>query len=225
MFLSVKISVSSVLRVENSDTTAPYSFNWTATQGSHTVKAVAFTSSGNLTSSTVSIKVGVNILKNPGFESSNLSVWQNYEQGVTLSRYTGDNILSAGKGKYYLMVSPRTGNNVISQDVKAALLAKGPGLYGIQSSISYKLIWGGTQTALKIVDSAGTHYYKSRGVTQYNSWASTCDNTFVNVSWTGTLQSAEFVVMSTDESMAADFPNPSVQSETYIDDCRLSFIS
>ena len=207
----------------------PYCITWIAESGYHTILASANCGGETYSSSEMRMAVGVNLLKNPKFESEDMSMWETGERGASITRSSPDAIAlpqaPLAPRRLCAVVTGRSGSLVaIRQDVTAALRAYGPGNYGLEASVSYRSGMGGTQAALKIMDSKGEHRFKSRGATVGWAFWKTCDARFQDISWTGDLAFAEFYVFTSDEAKAPFFSHPEILGDAYIENCKFMYI-
>jgi hypothetical protein len=143
------------------------------------------------------------LLSNAGYESG-ITSW--VANGGTIAQETS----TVHSGTKSCKITNRTASwNFAAQDVKSALLSAGQGTYTLKGWIKLS---SGTDTAgpaIKIVDSAGTHYSGTHAINVPNTnWTET--SWTGSVTWTGELISATFYLA----------PN-TLTVDIYVDDCSV----
>ena len=149
--------------------------------------------------------VGSNLLSNPGFENG-LTSWSGYNNA-----YIQLNSQHKVGGNYSCRVYNRTGPNSLAyQDIRSLLLSRGQGGYSISGWA--KLASGSDNAFIEvyITDSSGGHRHIVPSTTLTSSSFSKVEGT-MNITWSGTLQSASFYLITQTST-----------SDLYLDDFSMS---
>lgn len=204
-------------------TEEPYSIEWTVPQGQHRIEARCEVDGVTYVSSEMKLYGGINLLKNPSFEDSDLSAWQ-HPEGGGLTRIDNAEPYAPKDGSAMLRVDQRRETyDIVSQDVTEALKQYGKGMYAYEASAVCG-DWIGLRLILRITDDAGTHEYYSNGASMYTIWGTTVDRKILQVDWEGELKKAEFVLSADDQTKAGIHPQPKTMKTMYVDGCHLNFI-
>ena len=146
---------------------------------------------------------GTELLSNPGFESGTTS-WS--AMSSTIAQETS--VIRSG-AKSVKITSRSNVWDGVKQNIKSVLEANGQGNYDLSAWVRMESGSDYAKATLKVVHGGGTSYFSTSGyAVNSTSWAQASGT--VNVTWSGSISSADFYVQTQNTT-----------TNMYVDDCSL----